>query len=108
VKAHSNLPICKQSIPTEHGGTPKIEKQNRHGRDQPETVGLVWQQINNWVWASECGRYKIERFIPGDHELLGLPWPERFRVLKRTPEWYGDLGSEPSLADAQRVCEGLT
>jgi hypothetical protein len=80
------------------------------GENPTPTGVLVWEQITQWVWASECGRFKIERFITGDHELCGtgFPWPERFRVLKRTPEWYGDIGAWVSLSAAQRACEGLT
>lgn len=80
------------------------------GKDSTPTRILVWEQINAWVWATKCGRFKIERFIPGDHESVGhgYTWPDRFRVLKHTPEWYADLGSELSLAAAQRACEGLT
>jgi len=70
---------------------------------------LVWEQINAWVWVSVCGKFKIERFIVSEHELLGtgFTWPERFRVLKHTPEWYYEHPSEPTLAAAKAACEKL-
>lgn len=89
--------------------TPTYETET--GRDQPAHAELVWQQINAWVWVSECGRFKIERFIPGYHESVGrgFTWPDRYRVLKHTPAWYFEVApSELTLAAAQAVCEGLT
>jgi hypothetical protein len=71
---------------------------------------LVWDQINAWVWVSQCGRFKIERFVTGDHESIGhkFTWPERYRVLKHTPEWYFESSpSELTLVAAKKVCEGL-
>lgn len=59
---------------------------------------------------SECGNFKLERFIIGEHEAIHdeHPWPERFRVLKRTPEWWGEIApSEPTLALAKHACEGV-
>jgi len=93
--------------------TSSAQRKSDHERvgEDPTPIGvLVWEQVSPWTWASECGRFKIERFVTGDHEILGtgFQWPERFRVLKRTPEWYGDMGAWVSLEAAQRACEALT
>lgn len=78
------------------------------GEDPAPTGVLVWQQLSAWVWATECGRFKIERFIPGDHESVGhgFTWPDRYRILKRTPEWYFECAPpEAGLDAAKRACE---
>jgi hypothetical protein len=83
---------------------------NRATGDQPNARKLVWQQVSAWVWVSECGTFRIERFIIGEHEGVNdnFTWPDRYRALKRTPEWYFEAApSEGGLAAAQRVCEGL-
>lgn len=85
---------------------------DRAGQSQPPDAALVWQPIvQNWVWASECGRFKIERFVTGEHERLGtgFTWPDRYRALRHTPQWYFEAApSELTLDAAKRVCEGLT
>ena len=60
---------------------------------------LVWRQEDRWSWFSECGRYKIERFVGPDTGT------DRYRSLARNPEWYGEVGNEPTLDDAKRVCQ---
>lgn len=89
------------------------ESEARNGTtgDRTPDAVLVWQQINAWVWVSECGRFKIERFIIGEHEGIhdDYTWPDRYRALQRTPEWYFEAApSEGSLAAAKQACEGLT
>ena len=80
----------------------------RDGRDQQEYVGLAWvETVTSWCWETVCGKYRIERFIPGDYEFIGCPAaPERFRVLKRTPEWWSEIcGSETDIDVAKALCE---
>lgn len=72
---------------------------------------LVWKQISGWAWESECQRFRIERFVPGLIRDIALTqeWPDRFRVQRRSPEWFGEVApNEVSLAAAQQVCERLT
>jgi hypothetical protein len=84
---------------------------NDHARSgKPDPEELVWDQINAWVWVSQCGRFKIERFVTGEHERVGtgFGWPERYRVLRHTPEWYFEHPSEVSLEAAKHACEDLS
>jgi hypothetical protein len=69
---------------------------------------LVWiETVTSWCWESACGKYRIERFIPGEYRFIGrYAAPERFRVLKRTPEWWGEIsGSETDIETAQAICQ---
>lgn len=80
-----------------------------HATDNPSTPKLVWRQLSRWAWESECGQFRIERFVIGEHEGIDdFPWPDRFRVHKRSPEWWGEVApSEGSLASAQEAAEKL-
>ena len=84
------------------------EKVRTRDADPPK---LVWSQANAWVWITECGRFRIERFVIGTHEGIrddGYTWPDRYRVIKRTANWWSEAApSEGSLLAAQQVCEGL-
>lgn len=69
---------------------------------------LVWRQIDRWRWETECGRYRIERFIPGLYEgIRESDQPlSRYRVLKRNPEWdFQFAQNEGTLTSAQHTCE---
>ena len=80
------------------------------GPGKPNPAELVWEAINAWVWVSQCGRFKIERYVTGEHELLGtgFTWPERFRVLRHTPTWYYEFApSQADLESAKKACEGV-
>ena len=80
----------------------------RDGRDQQETLRLVWRQTDRWTHESACGRYRIERFVPGLHEAIyesNAP-TSRYRILKLTPNWWGEIsGSETDLETCQAICE---
>lgn len=89
---------------------PQTGDGERSGDAHPDE--LVWDTVApNWVWASRCGRFKIERFVTGGgHERVGtsFTWPDRFRALKRAPEWYFEAApSEPTIDAAKRACEAL-
>jgi hypothetical protein len=80
----------------------------RNGRDQQEPVRLVWHQTDRWTHESACGRYRIEGFIPGDHEAIfdANPPTARYRILKLTPNWWGEIsGSETDIETCKGICE---
>jgi hypothetical protein len=80
------------------------------GPGESDPAELVWEAVNAWVWCSTCGKFRIERFVTGDHEALGtgFTWPERYRVLRHTPQWYFEFApSQENLDAAKKVCEGL-
>jgi len=82
----------------------------RTGSGESDSPQLVWDQLSAWVWASQCGRFKIERYITGDREAVGsgFMWPERFRVLRHTPNWYFEFApSQVDLESAKKACEGV-
>lgn len=85
-------------------GLPSVDDD---GQDQQSIARLVWSKVSNWVWVTECGRFKIERFI-ADEGIRDHPWREGWRVLKHTPEWYFHADTQPTLAAAQAACEGMT
>ena len=82
----------------------------RTGSGKPDSAQLVWEAINSWVWVSQCGRFKIERFVSREHALpgTGFDWRERYRVLKHNPEWYYEFApSQVDLESAKKACEGV-
>lgn len=86
------------------------EARNRERADQANAGVLVWRQLSRWAWETNCQRFRIERFIVGQHEGItdDFTWPDRYRVLKRTPEWWFEASpSEGGLDAAKRACEGL-
>lgn len=86
------------------------ETGDNRGLDQPRAVRLVWSQVTPWVWITACGRFKIERFVPGVIRDIALTreGPDRYRILKRTSEWYADVWpTETDLEVAKQACEGL-
>lgn len=86
------------------------EARDGDASDIADTSKLVWRQLSAWAWESACGTFRIERFIVGEHDGIDdFPWPDRYRVLKRTPEWWFEAApSEGSLDAAQRACEEMT
>lgn len=69
---------------------------------------LVWCGINEWVQETNCGRYRIERFVAGLIRDIKLerPGPNRYRALKRAPEWWGEFCPPAESADlAKQACE---
>lgn len=79
-----------------------------NGRDQQEAVGLAWHETDPWTFQSNCGRYRIERFVPGDHEAIydATKPTARYRILKLTPNWWGEIsGSETDLETCKAICE---
>lgn len=80
----------------------------RNGRDLEEAPQLVWKQTDRWTHETACGRYRIERFIPGTHEAIFDDYKPtaRYRVLKLNPYWWGEIsGSETDLETCQALCE---
>lgn len=97
---------CKNAV----GDVHEPEAGNRERADQAHVGVLVWRQLSRWAWETECGRFRIERFIPGAHEGIREAdhIASRFRVLKHTAEWWGEIAPiEASLDASQRACEGF-
>lgn len=77
----------------------------RDGRDQQETVGLVWKQTSHWVCETKCKRYRIEKFAVGEDVLTDFGG-FRYRVLRRTDYWDYQLAEPQTDSDlAKQICE---
>lgn len=92
------------------GNAHESEAGNRERADQAHAGVLVWRQLSRWTWETQCGRFRIERFVPGTHEGIRESdhIASRYRALRRTPEWWFEAApNEASLDAAQRACEGI-
>ena len=86
----------------------KQEVAHDPGSRKPDPAALVWEQLNDWMWTSAGGRYRLERFVTGQHEAFGggFHWPERYRILKCVPEWCHEFAPpEEDIDIAKRRCQ---
>lgn len=101
--------LAKKNGPQLEADADESETRNGITGSRATTPVLVWRQLSRWSWETECGRFRIERFIVGTHEGIrddGYTWPDRFRALKRTAEWNFEFApNEGSLAAAQQTCK---
>lgn len=76
---------------------------------------LEWQTVDRWTTHSVCGVYVIQRFVPGDHEVIDPDWippRPRFRCISQRPPagadwrsgWLTVIAVADRLEEAKAAC----
>ena len=85
----------------------ELEARDGERSDSADPPRLVWAKVTRWAIETTCGKYRIERFVPGAIETNRRPaGPDRYRIFKRAPEWWFEFApteTDPNIA--KQVCE---
>lgn len=77
-------------------------------KPQPERRAsqLVWKKVSEWCIESACGRYRIEKFAPGEDVLAESVAAHKYRCLKLVPaHWFWQFEVRDDPQSARAACE---